>query len=225
MPTWKAVKWYFRGLFPPVTTAVLFLFMLAAAYSSLGSIKNQGPGQFVTLMEYIFLPVYGVLIASHIMRDSKTTVFELSIFNGPRTVYWVRVFIVALGLAPGIVGIAAMTWLRGYHSFAVSLLLKLPAYTAFAAIIAAVLDSLAGSITFFILTSAIPMSFRVLLQSNGSTGGIMAALSYVFAPMTTVEFRKAILMPRTTGYVILISLSALLLLLGYAMFERREYSP
>lgn len=225
MPMWKAVKWYLRGLFPPVTTAVLFLFMFGTAYFSLASIKNQGPGQFVTLMEYIFLPVYGVLIASHIMRDSRTTVFELSIFNGPATVYWVRVLIVVLGLAPGIIGIATMSWLRGYNSFAISLLLKLPVYTAFAAIIASILDSLAGSITFFILTSAIPMSFRVLIQNNGSTGGIMGLLAYIFAPMTSVEFSRALTISRTMGYAALLATSLILVLLGYVAFLGREYSP
>jgi len=227
MLTRKAVKWYLRGLFPPAATPVLLLLMLLAADSSLNAIKTDGPSQFIALMEYIFFPVYGVLVGSHVFRDSRTTIFELGIFNGPKTVFLARGVIVALGLLPGIGSVALLAWWRGYSEFVVPILLKIPLYTAFTAILMVYLDFLAGTLTLFIITSAVPMSFSVLLGQNGSGAPdtLMTSLAYVFSPVLCVRYRKLLPIDGTRGAALGLTLSALLVLWGYWAFSRREFSP
>ncbi len=227
MLTRKAVKWYLRGLFPPAATTVLLLLMLLAADSSLNTIKTDGPSQFIALMEYIFFPVYGVLVGSHVFRDSRTTIFELGIFNGPKTVFLARALIVAIGLLPGMGSVALLAWWKGHPEFLVPILLKVPLYTAFIAVLAAYLDSLAGTLTLFIITSAVPMSFSVLLGRSGSgpPDALMTSIAYVFSPVLCVRYRGLLPIDGIHGAALDLAVSALLLLWGYWAFSRREFSP
>jgi hypothetical protein len=227
MLTRKAVRWYMRGLFPPAATTVLLLLMFLAADSSLKAIKTDGMGQFIALMEYIFLPIYAILIGSHVFRDSRTTVFELSIFNGPQRVFIGRLAVATLGLLPGIVGVALLTWWRGYPQFLSPLLLKIPVYVAFIVVLMAYLDSLAGTLTLFVLASAIPMSFSVLLgkPGGGSIDALMSSFAYLFATLTTVKYRAALSIGSATGYSLTLAVSTLLVLWGYFAFSRKEFAP
>ncbi|MDV3103322.1 hypothetical protein [Thermococcus waiotapuensis] len=223
----KAVKWYSRGLFPPAATTVLLLLTFLAAETSISAIKTDGPSQFISLMEYIFFPVYGILIGSHVFRDSRTTIFELSIFNGPRTVFMARTTIVALGLIPGIGGVALLAWWKGHPEFVVPTLIKIPLYTAFITALMVYLDSLAGTLTLFIITSAIPMSFSVLLgkPGEGPVNVPMTALAYVFSPMLCVRYEKVLSFSSIEGSILGLLVSAGLFLWGYWAFSRREFTP
>lgn len=225
MLTRKAVKWYLKGLFPPAATSVLLLLTFIAADSSLKAIKTYGPGQFISLMEYIFFPIYALLIGSHVFRDSRTTIFELSVFNGPKRVFIGRLTSVTIGLLPGIAGVALLAWWRGYTYFVSPLLLKIPIYIAFIAVLMTYLDSLAGTLILFVLTSAVPMSFSVLLgKPNGDTvNTLMSGLAYLFAPITATKYELSI--GNSTGYSLAIILSILLILWAYTAFSRREFVP
>ncbi|NPA47567.1 MAG: hypothetical protein GXO14_02840 [Thermococci archaeon] len=224
----KRLRWYLRGLFPTPTTEVLVAFMWIAAYFAVSDIRSDGQGQFVAIVEYIFLPVYGMLMAAHVFRDSRTTAFELSLFEGPGGVYVWRIIALTLGLLPGIAGVAVITALNGYPGFIPSIAVRFINYVAIAAIIMAVLDSMAAVITFYAVTSALPMAFSVLLQhppQNGGWGPLMSSIAYFLSPMTSYEYHPFLCYSPTGGLMISTAISLTVIGVAYLIFSRREFAP
>ncbi len=228
MSALKRLTWYVRGLFPTPTTEILLAFMWAATYFAVSDIKTDGAGQFVAIVEYIFLPVYGMLMAAHVFRDSRTTAFELSLFEGPAGVYAWRMVSLFLGLLPGVAGVAVITSIEGYAYFVPSILLKLLNYLAITAIIMAVLDSTAAVITFYAVTSAIPMAFSVLLQhppQGQAWGPFMSAVAYFLSPMTSFHYCQYLYYTPSSGYALSAVVSLVTMGVAYLIFGRREFAP
>ncbi len=116
----------------------------------------------------------------------------------------------------------------GIYLLRFALLLKIPIYIAFIAVLMTYLDSLAGTLILFVLTSAVPMSFSVLLgKPNGgdTVNTLMSGLAYLFAPITATKYEPLLSIGNSTGYSLAIILSILLILWAYTAFSRREFVP
>ncbi|WP_297071690.1 hypothetical protein [Thermococcus sp.] len=225
MLTRKAVRWYTKSLFPHPATEILLLVMLLGTWYSLADAKKLGFYEFMVMVEAVFLPIYGMLIASHILRDRRVTLFELTLFNGPKNVFLGRLAATLVGLTIGVSSVAAVTYVRGYSWLVIPVLLKIPTYLAVITLLMVWLDTLGGIISFYITTSAIPMALFVLLTKPYQQSSAMAVLSYFLMPIgATVEFRKFPI-SIVGGYTATLIVFALMILLAYVGFKRKDFEP
>ncbi len=225
MLTRKAVRWYTKSLFPHPATEILLLVMLLGTWYSLTDAEKLGFYEFIVMEEAVFLPIYGILIASHILRDRRVTLFELTLFNGPKNVFLGRSVAALVGLMIGVSSVAIVTYVRGYSWLIIPVLLKIPTYLAVITVLMVWLDTLGGIISFYITTSAIPMALFVLLTKPYQQSSAMAVLSYFLMPIgATIESKKFPLSIKG-GYTIAILASALMILLAYVGFKRKDFEP
>ena len=120
---------------------------------------------------------------------------------------------------------AAVTYVRGYSWLVIPVLLKIPTYLAVITLLMVWLDTLGGIISFYITTSAIPMALFVLLTKPYQQSSAMAVLSYFLMPIgATVEFRKFPI-SIVGGYTATLIVFALMILLAYVGFKRKDFEP
>lgn len=135
---------------------------------------------------------------------------------------------VALGLLPGVAGVAIITALKGYPGFVPSILIRFVNYVAITSIIMAVLDSTADIITFYAVASAVPMAFIVLLQhppQSGGWGPLMSDTAYFLSPMTAYQYHGLLYYSTAGGYSVSLAVSFAVMGLAYLIFSRREFAP
>ena len=225
MFTQKAVKWYTKNLFPHPATEILLGMMVLGAWYSLADARNLGFYEFMVIVEAVFLPIYGILIASHIFRDSRVTLFELTLFNGPEGVFLGRLTSAFLGLAVGIFSVASITYLQGYPRLALPVLVKLPTYLAIMMALMVWMDFIGGIISFYILTSAVPMALFVLLTKPYSPSTTISLLAYFLAPIGATVDSGKLSVPVLQGYTVTLVLSGLMVLFSYVRFKKKDFEP
>ncbi len=221
----KAVKWYTKNLFPHPATEILLGMMILSTWYSLMDARKLGFYEFIVMVEAVFLPVYGILIASHIFRDSRVTLFELTLFNGPEGVFLGRLTSAFLGLAVGVFSVASITHIQGYSRLAFSVLVKLPTYLAIMMALMVWMDFIAGIISFYILTSAIPMALFVLFTKPYSPSTAISLLSYFLAPIGATVNSGKLSVSISSGYTATLVLSALIILFSYLGFKKKDFEP
>jgi hypothetical protein len=225
MLTRKAVKWYSKNLFPHPATEVLIGVMILGTWYSLTDAPRLGFYEFMVTVEAVFLPVYGILVASHMFRSQRVTLFELTVFNGPNNVFLGRLISASLGLIVGVCSVAVITYIQGYPRLAVSVLLKIPTYLAIIMALMVWLDSIGGIVTFYILTSAIPMALFVILTRPYSPGTAISLLAYFLAPIEATVNGGKLSLSVQEGYTTTLVLSAVMLLLSYINFRKKDFEP
>ncbi len=225
MLTRKAVRWYTKNLFPHPATEILILIILLGTWYSLADAKKIGFYEFIVMEEAVFLPIYGILITSHILRDRRVTLFELTLFNGPANVFLGRSVAALVGLTIGVSSVAIVTYVRGYSWLVIPVLLKIPTYLAVITVLMVWLDTLGGIISFYITTSAIPMALFVLLTKPYQQSSAMAVLSYFLMPIGATIESKKFPISIVGGYTATLTVFALMILLAYVGFKRKDFEP
>ncbi|WP_456395109.1 hypothetical protein [Thermococcus sp.] len=225
MLTQKAVKWYTKNLFPHPATEILLGLMILGTWYSLKDAQKLGFYEFMIIVEAVLLPVYGILVAAHVFRSQRVTLFEITLFNGPKNIFLGRLTSALFGLIVGIFSVALITSNQGYSRLVVSVLLKIPTYLAVMMILMVWLDSIGGIISFYILTSAVPMGLFVLLTKPYPPNTAISLLAYFLAPIgATVNARKLSLSV-SAGYTVALVLSALIMLVSYISFKKKDFEP
>ncbi len=224
MLTRKAVKWHIKNMFPHPVTEMLLGLMVLATWYSLQDAKRMGFYEFEVIAETVFLPVYGILVASHVFKGQRVTLFELTLFNGPGGVFVGRLVSAIAGLLVGILSVAITVYVQGHPLLMASVLLKLPTYLAIMMVLMVWMDSLGAIISFYILTSAVPMALFVILTKPYPPGTAVSLLAYFLSPIgATVETGK-LPIPVLDGYTVTISLSTVMILLSYLGFKMKDFN-
>jgi hypothetical protein len=225
MLTRKAVRWHTKNLFPHPVTEILLGLMVLATWYSLQDARKMGLYEFEVIVETVFLPVYGILVASHVFKGQRVTLFELTLFNGPKQVFIGRLVSATAGLIIGIFSIALITYVQGYSSLMAPVLLKLPTYLAMIMVLMVWLDSLGGVISFYILTSAVPMALFVILTKPYPPSPAVSLLAYFLSPIEATVGAGKLPVSVSTGYTVTLFLSATMILLSYMVFKTRDFEP
>jgi len=225
MLTRKAVRWYFKNLFPHPVTEILLGMMILTTWYALQDARKMGFYEFEITVEMIFLPVYSMLVASHIFRSPRVTLFELSLFNGPDRVFIGRLVSALGGLLVGMSCVALVTYIRGYNSMVAPVALKLPTYLAIMMVLMVWMDSLGGVISLYILTSAVPMALFVLLTKPYPPGAAISMLAYFLSPIEATVNTGKLTISTWEGYTIALAVSLVLILLSYISFKMKDFEP
>ncbi|WP_297510865.1 hypothetical protein [Thermococcus sp.] len=225
MYTPKAVRWYLKNMFPHPVTEILLGLLIIGTWYTLTDATRFGLYEFVVVVEIIFLPIYGVLIASHLFRSTRVTLFELSLFNGPENVFVGRLTASFLGLLIGVSLVSLVSYFHGYSELVTPILLKIPTYLSIMMTLMTWLDFLGGTLSFYILTSAVPMALLILLSKPYPSSLVVTLVAYVLAPIgATVKVAKLTLSAQT-GYIIAFAISLFLLVFSYNVFRRKDFRP
>ena len=221
----KAVKWYSKNLFPHPATEILLGMMVLATWYSLADARKMGLYEFTVIVEMVLLPVYGILVASHIFRSRRVTLFEITLFNGPDVVFLGRLTAALLGLSIGVISVVLITYIQGYSKLIPSVLLEIPTYLAIMITLMIWLDSISGVILFYILTSAVPMALFVLLTKPYPPSTAISLIAYFLAPIEATVEAKKLPLSVSAGYTMTLTLSILMILIAYISFKRKDFEP
>jgi len=225
MLTQKAVKWYTKNLFPHPATEILLGLMILSAWYSLKDAQKLGFYEFIIIVEAVLLPVYGILVATHVFRSQRVTLFEITLFNGPESVFLGRLTSALLGLIVGAFCVAFIAYIQGYPKLAGSILLKIPTYLAIMMILMVWLDPIGSVISFYILTSAVPMGLYVLLTKPYPLNTAISLLSYFLAPIEATVNARKLSLSVSAGYTVTLIFSVLIILLAYISFKKKDFEP
>ncbi len=185
-----SVKWYMRGLFPHPLTEIVLAIVLASQYYA----ERYAGGQlaFVTVSQLLLLPIYGLLMSFHVIRDSKLTVFELSVLKSWEGIAIAKIIVLVVGFVPILVAdIVLISSFSGYmlSLFLVAWVLEYLTITCLASLVRSQSGALLIVISFGIL---IPVGILSVLSYASSThlvlGTSLSIVMYVLAPMLTYYY-------------------------------------
>ncbi len=226
----KTVKWYVKGgLFDALSLALAALVLLGL-WHSLSQTQSFLKMQWLwVVLDSLLWPLYALQATMHVVRDEKTTVFEINLLGSPWRIALGR--LTALFLSQAAVGVVVYAALVASNT-SVSLyavIVKIVLYLAAASLALPLMSRRASFFLLLTLFILLPFTTPVLVRANLTLGSQkLDPVTAVIAVSTTpfyMDYMDKVL-PMSYDVLALISVLVLLVLalLSIALFARAEYN-
>ncbi|MDI9644404.1 MAG: hypothetical protein QFX35_04190 [Candidatus Verstraetearchaeota archaeon] len=219
----RAFKWYCKGLFPFPIFEIVLVTVLLGQYLA---IKNMGTEVFVSVSSFLALPLYGVTIGLHFLRDGRTTIFELSLVKSPVAVFLGRCLALIVGMVPIAIGDYLLLHFFDAQSLFTPLLVLLLTYIAFTMCSSLLQDSKIAMVVLFSWEFLMPMASSVVFATAGHYGRIdpvMSGFLYLVAPLYSSSYAVLLDLPQVTGLMLASFVSLALVTTALVLFRRMEF--
>ncbi len=221
-----AIRWYLRGLIHPLLYLVTLLTILSIHPFRGNPVRLTNA--LATSADLFFLPLILFMLSLHLVRDTRVTVFEISVFRSYFITYTARI----------------ISFMLGYLAVTTPLIIYVcavgaPLETCEAIVLKGLTASgilgvaLAGgerrdallylAVFYMLLPFGVPVIFEKYASAHAKLPLPFAVLACLVTPLVT--YARRTLLPIAYNDVMLLSLvvAALLVAAGLAAFRYREY--
>lgn len=220
----KSIQWYYKGLFHPLTIIFAGIIVIALIESLNRPEPSRANWIWLTL-EWLLFPLYFLQAALHIVRDPKTTVFELNLIRSWKTLFLARIAVFLASLTIVVVPSSLLLYLKGFQDMIIPLALKGLEYTTIVSI-AILLQSRRGALAFIITTAIILPSASLGVISNVPPGqklGTVESITLYFVSPILLHMNSQLLsMDEHVLWLVTIAISTLLMLGSFIIFIKGE---
>ena len=223
-----ALHWYFNNLFIHPYSEFLIIFVITMQIISLEVLHDIA--QFIIVTQLLLLPILIIGQGLHVMRDTRTTVFEISFVGSYKSLANSKILMSLLGVVPFLASEFLILSLSGYT------FLILPIFASTMILVSFILISSLGSSTaqsllisvmlvYFIPFSAYLLELS-LIQFHFRQPFVVGVLLNLLLPMLTFQFGKQIISLDPVNSSLLNIALALFFMAGYKfLFSRINYNP
>ncbi len=222
------LNWYFNNLFIHPYSELLVIFVLTMQIISLEVLHDIS--QFIIITQLLLLPMFNMGTGLHVMRDTRTTIFEISLVGNYDSLAYSKILISLLGVVPFLVSEVLILSLSGYT------FLILPILASTLVLVSFILISSLGSSTaqallisvmlvYFIPFSAYLLELS-LIQFHYRQPFVVGVLLNLLLPMLTSQFGNQILSLNPVNASLLnIAIALIFMVLYRFLFSRISYNP
>ncbi len=225
----RAVRWYAKGGLFDAVSAALAALVLLGLWQALGQAQDPIRAQWLWLvLDFLLWPLYALQAAMHVVRDEKTTVFEINLMGGPLTVALGRLLALLLSQAP--VGAAAYLAIAasGARLPPVAVAVKVALYLAATALALPLMSRRSSLFLLLALLVLLPFTVPVVVGAHAALGAgrldpATAVAATAVAPFYMYYADEVLPLPYDALALAALALLALLTAVSVALFVRAEY--
>ncbi|NPA99739.1 MAG: hypothetical protein GXO43_10215 [Crenarchaeota archaeon] len=219
----KAVRWYMIGLFHPLTI-MLAVVVVVALYEGIIS-NGRTQMNIIMTLELLLYPLYFLQAALHIVRDAKTSLFELSLIKSWKILYVSRIIVFTVALLPVYLPILIILIINNLNNIVIPFTLKTLSYISILSI-GILLYSKRGALTFLLVaTFILPMSVLAIVNSlppDYKLGFIESIVFYFISPIILHEMNYLMAIDEATVQVASFFVAIIIIILSGLIFVREE---
>jgi len=221
----SALIWYLKGgLFHP-----LYIF-LAILPTLLLFPYLEDPMFDMYLIYYVDIfisPLAALMVALHLCRESRITVFEISMFRSLRIIFIARIMIYLLALSIMFIPLTALLMYSNKTQFLLPLMQKLLMFISISTI-SFILDTSKGVLMYLIiflimLPYAPPILLNMARSFQYKPNVLVSTICYFISPITTSTYTDIITTPLNDLATIASVISIAIIILSYIVFSRKEF--
>ncbi len=219
----RAIKWYSKGLFPWPVIEIVLVFIFLIQYLA---IKNYDVMVFSSVSGMLVIPLYGIVMGLHFIRDSNTTVFELSLMKDLTTIFFGRLLTLTIGFIPIILGNYLLLHIFNMQFLFPSFLVQTVVYLALTMGASLLQDNKTAFITLFSLELLLPTASIVVFANAGNYGkidSIMSGFMYFFTPIYSSANFQLLELAQNNGLIIATLIAIALIFIWARFFKRLEF--
>ncbi len=230
----RAIRWYIAGgLFDFFSIGLAFL-VIIALWNALSQGSDELRVQWMWIvLDSLLWPLYALQAAMHVVRDERTTVFEINLTGSTRVVFLGRLLAFVISQLVLGVPVLALFLSQGCRVPLSVILLKV---LVFSSVVSLSILLLSRRSAFFLLVSfliLLPFSVPVIVNASISTTApsglrqldpLTALVAVLFAPI--FMYYKSSVLPFSYDMGLLYSsfISVSLILVAYFLFAEIEYN-
>lgn len=220
----NATRWYLMGLFHPLAL-MLGLVVVVALMESVESQGTLRGFRVVMVLEWLLYPLYFLQAALHVIRDPRTTLFELTLIRSWWMLFASRITAFTISLAIVYVPCAVVLYVSGLQDFIIPFTLKNLWYVSVVSI-AMLLYSRRGALAFLIIASIVlPMAVIGVINTlppSHSLSAIESIVLYFISPITLHINNQLLAMEETILQFTSLLISLALLAASALIFVKEE---
>lgn len=200
--------------------------MFLSQYEVLSS--HSGMSALSTITVFIFAPLYGIVTGSHLLRDGRATVFEISLIKSRSGLILSKLIALTLGYLPILFIEAIIFGIFNKNFSTLAMSVTVLYYISFTMASSLIPDNKGAmiSVTSFLFLIPFSMSAAVAsMQSSGRSNLILSLLVYVFSPFYASTISTTLSIQLYVGFAISAILSLSLIVTVITLFNRVDLSP
>lgn len=224
------LKWYMKGGLFDVLSLILAALVLLGLWHALSQSHSFLRAQWLwVVLDSLLWPLYALQAAMHVMRDERTTVFEINLMGDSLRVAAGRILAFLLSQVP--IGVIVYLALLVSNTEANALIIVVK-ITLYVTTVSLALPLMSKRASFFLLLTfymLLPFMVPVLVKANLVLGSqrldpITAVIAIATAPFYMYATSKVLPLPYTYLALIAIVLLSILALLSIILFSKAEYN-
>jgi len=183
-------------------------------------------GLYLSLDSFL-LPIYVLQAAFHVIRDAKTTIFELNLLKDWYLLFFSRLLALGIAITPLLLALAIILYLGNLSHLILPLIVRFITYISIAAL-AMLLQSRKGSLLFLVVSFIIlPFGAQIIFSYTSAQGEvidpILSIVLYFLAPITSTIYCELLSLNLTLAQLLTILTSLIIILLSAITFKKLEY--
>mgnify|MGYP000504065182 CR=1 FL=1 len=214
------------GLFHPLAI-IIAIFIVFSCYNIVKSTGYQKMVGLYLSLDSFLLPIYVLQAAFHVIRDAKTTIFELNLLKDWYLLFFSRLLALGIAITPLLLALAIILYLGNLSHLILPLIVRFITYISIAAL-AMLLQSRKGSLLFLVVSFIIlPFGAQIIFSYTSAQGEvidpILSIVLYFLAPITSTIYCELLSLNLTLAQLLTILTSLIIILLSAITFKKLEY--